>query len=626
MNNSHKILNGDVFSSLCKIKDNTIDFAVTSPPYWGQRDYGFEGQIGNEKNYMEYISRLIFIFHKLRKKLKKDGVFFLNVGDKYISKYGKSPLAFVPYKLAYFMVMDGWMLNDILIWYKPNHMPSSIKNRFTNSHEPIFVFSKNDNNIFTKFKNNNMEYSNVLKVNLQPTPYKHVATYPEKLIEKLINMTDIPNNGIVLDPFAGSGTTLKVTQRTKNLSGIMIEMGEEYIKIIQERCFISSNNIEKIDFTPYKFPMIEEKKNFSDNSKDTIDIKSKGFLKITETKEDYYNLLGKFFNNDLKNFLNPTSVCLIGTKEFDIELIFRTSLLNNNGWVIRNLLVVEQDKKWFPVFMVVDDNKRVNYNFDYKKLNLKHKNNNNIDWSKVNFIGYEVKDSISKNKRKGYLIKILEKYANCFPKYVIVKWEDGIFTKEFVIYSEDEINRNLEFINGHDSTLPVLKEKLSFIELNKNIQINDFQINIIDKEKNNLYNGKFNNEIRKNWGASPGARASMESDYFSLQRLYNVEQNLVCDYLNKQRIEKKLTKNGLTNLFPKEYKHTVGHWLRKDFGGSIPVPEDWKTLTKILNIDNSYTNYVCKTGLKLQTVKQGEHKLPDDFVPLKNLNKFSMLF
>ncbi|MCB1189456.1 MAG: hypothetical protein KDK90_03440 [Leptospiraceae bacterium] len=96
--------------------------------------------------------------------------------------------------------------------------------------------------------------------------------------------------------------------------------------------------------------------------------------------------------------------------------------------------------------------------------------------------------------------------------------------------------------------------------------------------------------------------------------------------MNKKRTEIKLTKNKLTNLFPKEYKHTVDHWLRKDFGGSIPVPEDWESLTKILNIENSYTNYVCKTALKLQKVKQGEHKLPEDFVCANNLSKFSLLF
>ncbi|MBC8489200.1 MAG: site-specific DNA-methyltransferase, partial [Bacteroidetes bacterium] len=110
-----------------------MDFTVTSPPYWGQRDYGFKGQIGNEKTYQAYIYKLITIFSSLKEKLTPEGVFFLNIGDKYLAKYGKSPLGFIPYQLAYLMVKDGWILNEIIIWSKPNHMPSSIKNRFVNS-------------------------------------------------------------------------------------------------------------------------------------------------------------------------------------------------------------------------------------------------------------------------------------------------------------------------------------------------------------------------------------------------------------------------------------------------------------------------------------------------------------
>ena len=82
------------------------------------------------------------------------------------------------------MTKRGWFLNDILIWYKPNHMPSSVKNRFANSYEPVFVLSKNKENYFTEYKERKQNYSNILKVNLQPTPYRHVAVYPEELVEK----------------------------------------------------------------------------------------------------------------------------------------------------------------------------------------------------------------------------------------------------------------------------------------------------------------------------------------------------------------------------------------------------------------------------------------------------------
>jgi len=138
---------------------------------------------------MEYIARLLLIFDKLLERMSDKGVFFLNVGDKYLSRYGKTPLGFIPYKLAYFMTKRGWILNDILIWYKPNHMPTSVKNRFANSYEPVFVLSKNRENYFTEYVETDENYSNILKVNLQPTPYRHVAVYPEELVEKLINMT-----------------------------------------------------------------------------------------------------------------------------------------------------------------------------------------------------------------------------------------------------------------------------------------------------------------------------------------------------------------------------------------------------------------------------------------------------
>jgi DNA modification methylase len=208
----YKIIHSDVYSGIYNLKNFSIDLAITSPPYWGQRDYGFEGQIGNECNYIEYISKLVKIFNVLKDKMSQKGVFYLNIGDKYLSQYGKSPLGFIPYKLAYFMIQDGWILNEILIWYKPNHMPSSIKNRFTNSYEPIFVFSKNKDNYFSEYVKLNPSYSNILKINLQPTPYKHVAVYPEKLVSSLLDMTLLNESNTVLDMFAGSGTTLKVVK------------------------------------------------------------------------------------------------------------------------------------------------------------------------------------------------------------------------------------------------------------------------------------------------------------------------------------------------------------------------------------------------------------------------------
>ncbi|MHA1301777.1 MAG: DNA-methyltransferase, partial [Candidatus Helarchaeota archaeon] len=234
---SHKILHGDVYASLSTLKDNYVDCAVTSPPYWGQRDYGFEKQIGNEENLEEYISKLVKIYNILRQKLKEKGIFFLNIGDKYINKYGNTPLGMIPYKLANFMVQDGWILEDIIVWYKPNHMPSSVKNRFTNTYEPVFVFAKSNNNYYRSYRKRNRT-SNILKVPLQPVPYAHMATYPEKLVEKLITLLDCPSDSLILDPFAGSGTTCKAVQNLNQanntrMNSVLIEAQKDFVKIIK---------------------------------------------------------------------------------------------------------------------------------------------------------------------------------------------------------------------------------------------------------------------------------------------------------------------------------------------------------------------------------------------------------
>jgi DNA modification methylase len=625
----YKIINSDVYAGLYSLQDNLIDLAVTSPPYWGQRDYGFKGQIGNEDTYQEYIYKLIKIFSLLREKLTPEGVFFLNIGDKYLSKYGKSPLGFIPYQLAYLMIEDGWILNEILIWYKPNHMPSSIKNRFANSYEPVFAFSKNTINIYTK-KNTHNNRSNILKINLQPTPYKHVAVYPEKLVDSLLKMVVLQDNITVLDPFAGSGTTLKVTKdNNKTINAIMIENHTDYIDIIKERCNLNGQfEILKYDFIPYKYhtnnsnnqlTLFEKNKEFKTNKI----INKNRFIKIYNNKLSYYNLLEQFYTNTIKNYLNSNATCFIGCKEFDIELIYKTSLLNNKGWVIRNMIIIEDKKHWFPVFMIVDDNKKTKYIFNYKNLKLKSKTEYQRDWNLSNFIGYRVFNSIDKIKKEGKIIEILQKKENGFPEYVIVEWEDNTFTKEFVIYSQEEINQNIIFKDNFS-----INESKPIISFNNHIQYKKSQLKkiITNNITNNNYNGKFKNEKRKNWGASPGARSSVEQEYFSTQRLYEVNQNYIADYLNYKRIQKGLSKQDLTSIFPKNYKHTVGHWLRKDFGGSIPTPTDWSKLSEILDIDSKMTNYVCKTALKIQTVKNAEFKIPDDFLNINSLSLFDKLF
>ncbi|MEN6511492.1 MAG: site-specific DNA-methyltransferase [Chloroherpetonaceae bacterium] len=631
----YNIINSDVYSGLSNLTDNSIDVAITSPPYWGQRDYGFNGQIGNESDYQVYIDKLVCIFNVLRNKLADTGVFFLNIGDKYISKYGKSPLGFIPFKLAYFMQKDGWILNDIIIWYKPNHMPSSIKNRFTNSYEPVFVFSKSENNIYNQQIEKTNDNSNILKIPLQPTPFKHVAVYPEKLVLELLKKVDLPEKARILDPFAGSGTTLKVVKDFfKNASSIMIEANDKYINIIKERCKLNGEvEINKLDFIPYfvkqnRVDISADKKILPTHLINGAFKKRTGLAKIFENKNEYYNILEQFFDQTFKVNFNNNATFFIGCREFDNELIYNTSQLNSRGWIIRNMIVIEENNRWFPVFMIVDDNKKVDYIFNYKSLNLKSKNEYKRNWNDTNFIGFKVIDSVSKMKRQGKVVEILEKYENGFPKYGIIEWEDNTFTKEFMVLDQESINKNL-ILNVGDFIFDII-ELENYTVLDKQI---DFQKNKESIEPTTLfnfsainnYNGKFKDEKRINFGASPGARSSTDEEYFSLQRLYEVDQKLIADYLNRKRKQKGLSKQELTNCFPTEYKHTVGHWLRKDFGGSLPTPEDWRKLCKILNIEGNITNYVCKTALRIQTVKHSEYKMPSDFQQNDFIEKLELL-
>lgn len=673
----YRIINSDIYNALTsEVMENIkIDLVITSPPYWQQRDYGFDGQIGNENSYMEYISKLLLIFDKLLEKLSDKGVFLLNLGDKYLSTHGKAPLCFIPYKLVYFMTKRGWILNDILIWYKPNHMPSSIKNRFTNSYEPVFVLSKNRYNYFTEYLKNSNDYSNILKINVQPTKYKHVAVYPEKLVKNLIEMTNIKPNGLVFDPFAGSGTTCKVVKDmnnslfSKHLDCILVEMNKAYINIIKDRCGLKEYDVIELPYKDFDWNSIYEeitKPTINDDVLGSLqnlmkfeiteDMKN-GFVRIFDNKTDYLKFLRHFFDKD-ENILGLDKVCFVGVKDYDIDTIYLTSLLNEYGWVIRNMLVVEDGLTWYPIFMIVDDNTKVAYEFNYEDFMVKHKNPVNINWNERNFVGYKVLDKLASPNKKGIILEVLDKYDDGFPRYVKVIWDDNKITKEFVISDTKTVNENLifycpvcgailedyynplEFISCSNCNsllwkdlYPVIKEKESLVEINNIIEckhtlnyaeIKEQFYKLNDKR---VYNGKFKDEKKMNLGSSPGARLSVQEEVFSRQRLYNVSQPLICDYLNIKRRLLGLSKTQLTKLFPDSYKYTVGHWLRKDFSGSLPTFKDWETLIDILNLEPAYTYYTCKTALKLQTVipnKTG--KMPSDFIDSNYLNKLINLY
>ena len=174
------IICGDALTELRKLPDETIHCCVTSPPYWGLRDYGVPGQFGLERTPEEYVAKMVEVFREVRRVLRKDGTLWLNLGDSYAtpkegntqgtstsalhyknpqedlrqlreeSKFKKllppglkpKDLVGIPWRVAFALQADGWWLRQDIIWAKPNPMPESVRDRCTKAHEYIFMLSQ----------------------------------------------------------------------------------------------------------------------------------------------------------------------------------------------------------------------------------------------------------------------------------------------------------------------------------------------------------------------------------------------------------------------------------------------------------------------------------------------------
>ncbi|MFW9854368.1 MAG: DNA-methyltransferase [Candidatus Thorarchaeota archaeon] len=652
---SHRILHGDVWACLLTLKDASFDCVITSPPYWQQRNYGFHEQLGREDRLEDYLAKLVQIFDLLRYKLVSKGVFYLNLGDKYIAKYGNTSLALIPFKLAFFLKKSGWRLEDILIWYKPNHMPSSVKNRFTNTYEPIFVLTRERDNYYQEYKKYN-SFSSILKVPLQPLQYKHMASFPEKLVETLLSM-GLPETARILDPFAGSGTTCAAVQTQSSgyfnsvkMTSVMIEANPEFIRIIQERCKIQNSAITKVSFEKYSVkPLPRDGRIPAKTNKKEVPLRSsrlntnRVFLEIFQSTDEFNTFYPALNDESFYSAMPNDGICFIGLSKPIIEDIMTFSYLDR--WIIRNIIVVPKNGHWLPIFFLVKDIKSVKYRFnlDRVRVSLQTPQEN---WKNTNFLGYRVErtQTLFINPRSGKIARILTKFADGLPHWVVVHWNSGNNSIEEVL---DDNNSLRKIQMNCPSCLSLLAsyynrssklhcpdcntelwdswERIPALSLPKReepdmdlCEIGPPQTRPMSKE----YKGKFKNTERMNRGQSPGARSSLDEPFFSVKRFFSVNQPLVCDYLNLHRKKKNLTKVGLTKLFPVKYEHTVGHWLRKDMGGSLPKSEDLQKLNKILDLDKTYLEYIGRTGIKLQTVqltKKGKN--PGDFLdfPIKTI-------
>jgi DNA modification methylase len=146
-----KLLLGNAKNVLQDIPENTFHMAVTSPPYWDQRDYNVDGQLGQENSPEEYVENLVAICREVRRVIREDGTFWLNIGDGYCKKTIKSSnlkqkdLVGIPWMVAFALRQDGWYLRSDIIWKKTNPMPESVRTRPSKSYEHLFLFSKSEN-------------------------------------------------------------------------------------------------------------------------------------------------------------------------------------------------------------------------------------------------------------------------------------------------------------------------------------------------------------------------------------------------------------------------------------------------------------------------------------------------
>ncbi len=291
---SYTILQGDVHDQLKNIPDGTVRCCVTSPPYWGLRDYGVEGQLGLEPTPDAYVAAMVDVFREVRRVLADDGTLWLNLGDSYAGSWGNysgqnrgngtqrevvngslsSPawdgrekerpaasrkldgikpkdLVGIPWMVAFALRADGWYLRSDIIWSKPNPMPESVTDRPTKAHEYIFLLSKSAkyyydakacaeptvNNLMSRYHNGDAPTTRNRRSvwHIATHPYKgaHFATFPPALIEPCILAGSAPGD-IVLDPFLGSGTTLAVAKQ-HGRNGIGCELNPEYVSLAQQR-------------------------------------------------------------------------------------------------------------------------------------------------------------------------------------------------------------------------------------------------------------------------------------------------------------------------------------------------------------------------------------------------------
>lgn len=262
-----QILTGDNRKLLPNLPTESVQCCVTSPPYWGLRDYDHTSQIGAEPSPIQYVENLVEILREVWRVLRKDGTLWLNIGDGYARNGGTGncgPNAIVgntkkliqkrnckvpncwglkdrdlmglPWRVAFALQADGWILRSRITWIKKTAMPESVKNRPTSATEEIFLMSKTPTYYYNSEavrEATGANLRNCWAIGPDTGGNGHPAAFPRELVRRCVLLGSRAGDTI-LDPFGGSGTTGVVAQELGRRA-ILVELNPKYSQISKER-------------------------------------------------------------------------------------------------------------------------------------------------------------------------------------------------------------------------------------------------------------------------------------------------------------------------------------------------------------------------------------------------------
>lgn len=260
------LVRGDAGSVAATFPEGSVQTVVTSPPYWSLRDYGITGQIGLEQSVDEFVKALVAVFDQVHRVLRDDGTLWLNIGDSYTSggRTWRAPdrknparamdvrpptpdglkakdLIGVPWRLALALQAGGWYLRSDIVWYKPNCQPESVRDRPTRSHEHLFLLSKSEHyryDVDAVRGANGRRLRTLWEINTKAYSEAHFATFPPELVSRCLRLGS-QEGDVVLDPFAGSGTT-GVVAGGLGRRFVGIELNPDYVAMARRRIAAAS--------------------------------------------------------------------------------------------------------------------------------------------------------------------------------------------------------------------------------------------------------------------------------------------------------------------------------------------------------------------------------------------------